>query len=234
MEQGLKVFNGIYKRIYRAMSAEFQLLFEVNWEHLDLNKYMMLLDDQGLEVKAAMEQAGESAVLQFLSGDFKSDGMDIIPTAEPDMVAEVQKAQRAESLMMKIQAGLPLNPMAVTRRMLEAERHDNIEELLDLPEPPPDPQVEIDQKKLELDAMRLQIEAATAEADVTLKETQAEVLMLESESKGVERLHAQFISEKKQTKEEFDSITNRLKEMTNARKTEQAGKKTAGTTGTNK
>ena len=37
----------------------------------------------------------------------------------------------------------------------------------------------------------------------------------------------------KQTKEEFDSLTNRMKEMTNARKTEQAGKSTAGSTSKN-
>jgi len=230
MEQGLKVFNGIYKRIYRAMSSEFQLLFEVNGEHPDLSKYMNVLDDQGLEVSQALESEGAPAVMEFLAGDFDGKDMNVIPTAEPDMVAEVQKAQKAESLMMKVQAGLPINMAVVTRRMLEAERHDDVEELLQMPEPAPDEELELKKQEVAIQGMAVQVDAQVAEAKIALDNAKAEVLMMESEGKGTERLHAQFMAEKKQSKDEFDSITQRLKEMTNADKVRSAGKPASGAT----
>lgn len=228
MEQGLKVFNGIYKRIYRAMSAEFKLLFEVNGEHPDLSKYMSVLDAQGMEIRQAMEEKGQGAVMEFLAKDFDTTDMNIIPTAEPDMVAEVQKAQKAESLMLKIQAGLPLNPMAVTKRMLESERHEDIDELLDLPEPPPDPEIEFRQQEMQILIVEAQVKAQVAEADIALKEAQAEILFAEAEGKDTERLHAQFIAEKKQTKEEFEALSKRLKDIADVKKDRSAGTPTSG------
>jgi len=230
MEQGLKVFNGIYKRIYRSMSAEFRLLFEVNGEHMNLEKYMNVLDDQGQEIKEATKQAGPMAVMQFLSGDFGTEDMDIIPTAEPDMVAEVQRAMKAEALMAKAEAGLPINPEVVVRRMLEAEQHEDIEELLTMPEPEPDPEIEFRRQEIQLEEMSLQIKAQEAESKINLNDTQAEVLLVEADGKGIERMHAQFIAGKKQRKEEFDSLTNRMKEITNAKQTRQSGKPTSGDT----
>ena len=130
--------------------------------------------------------------------------------------------------MMKVQAGMPLNMEAVTKRMLEAERHEDIAELLNVPEPAPDPEIEFRKQEIQIQIVEAQVAAQEAEANIAYKEAQTEVLLLESEGKGTERLHAQFIAEKKQTKEEFDSMTNRLKEMTNANKARDTGKSTSG------
>ena len=230
MEQGLKVFNGIYKRIYRSMSAEFRLLYRVNSEHLNMRNYMETLDYQGEEVAKAIEESGPEVVMKFLAGDFDQDDVDILPTAEPDMVAEVQRAMKAESLMAKVQLGLPINPVVALRRMLEAEQHEGIEELLAMPEPQPDPQVMIKAKEVELKGIDLEIKAGVAEADVILKEAQAEALFMNAEGEEMQRMHTQFLGEKDQRRKEFDSVTSRLKEMNNANKTRESGKKTSGAT----
>src|SRR3989304_3041975 len=39
IEQGLKVFTAIYKRVYRAMADEFKLLFKLNAQHLEDKEY---------------------------------------------------------------------------------------------------------------------------------------------------------------------------------------------------
>ena len=227
MEQGLKVFNGIYKRIYRAMSHEFRLLFDVNSEYLNMEKYMTVLDDEGMEVQQAIEENGPPAVMKFLANDWKKEGFDVTPTAEPDMVAEVQRAKKAEALMAKVEMGLPINPSVALRRMLEAEQHEDIEELLQMPEPQPDPEMEIEKKKAEQRDVELSIMAAEKESIIMLNEAKAEELILTSEGKDIERMHDQFIKEKEARRKDFDSLTQRLKEETNAKK--QSGDTGGGT-----
>lgn len=46
IEQGLQVFSAIYKRIYRAMTREFELLYELNARYLDDEEYNKFLDQQ--------------------------------------------------------------------------------------------------------------------------------------------------------------------------------------------
>ena len=228
MEQGLQVFNGIYKRIYRAMSREFTLLYRINNEHLNLQHYMTVLDDTGLEVGQAEEEMGSAAVMQFLAKDFDMENLDVIPTAEPDMVAEVQRAMKAETLMAKVEAGLPLNIQVVTRRMLEAEQHEGIEELLNVPEPPPDPEIAFREQELALQEMELEMKGIGIQAKALLDETQAEILVAQAQGKSIEDIHNRFIKEKEANREAYDSVTKRMKEVTNARQSRNSGEKTKG------
>ncbi len=46
IEQGLQVFSAIYKRIYRSMTREFELLYELNARYLDDEVYNKFLDAQ--------------------------------------------------------------------------------------------------------------------------------------------------------------------------------------------
>lgn len=46
IEQGLKVFSAIYKRIFRALGEEYKLLYELNYRFPDQEKYLKVLDWQ--------------------------------------------------------------------------------------------------------------------------------------------------------------------------------------------
>jgi len=188
---------------------------------------MTVLDDEGMEVQQALEENGPGSVMRFLAKDWNNEGFDIVPTAEPDMVAEVQRAKKAEALMAKVEMGLPINPAVALRRMLEAEQHEDIEELLKMPEPQPDPEMEMKAKELELKEVEVSLKAAETESVVMLNEAKAEELIMTSESKDVERMHTQFIKEKEARRKDFDSLTQRLKEETNAKK--QTGANGGGT-----
>ena len=46
IEQGLQVFTAIYKRIYRSMTREFELVYRLNHRYLDAKVYQDFLDSQ--------------------------------------------------------------------------------------------------------------------------------------------------------------------------------------------
>ncbi len=83
IEQGLKVFTAIYKRIYRALKDEFKLLFELNARHIDEKEYYMFNDEQEVVEKS----------------DYDLASMDVCPVADPKMVTDMQRAGRAQVLM---------------------------------------------------------------------------------------------------------------------------------------
>ena len=133
LEQGMKVFVGIYKRVYRGMAKEYRMIMDILAEYAP-EDYMQF-NDQEVDLKA----------------DFAAEGLDIVPVSDPDMVSEQQRLLRAESLAQKMAMGLPLNVTEVTKRILEAEDHENIEALMDVPPPEPPPDIKF--KMIELEAM---------------------------------------------------------------------------------
>lgn len=133
LEQGMKVFVGIYKRVYRAMAHEYRMIMDILAEYAP--EAYMEYQDQEIDLRE----------------DFKAEGLDIVPVSDPDMVSEQARLLRAESLLQKLAMGLPLSVGEVLRRTLEAEDHENIEALLNIPPPQPSPEMQF--KYAELQAM---------------------------------------------------------------------------------
>ncbi|OHE79019.1 MAG: hypothetical protein A3F67_10935 [Verrucomicrobia bacterium RIFCSPHIGHO2_12_FULL_41_10] len=120
IEQGLKVFTAIYKRIYRSLGGEYQKLYKLNKSYIDEEVYFTLNDNSGSE---------ESVVY---SRDY-SDNISVRPMADPNIVSEAQKLAKAQGLLELLQLGT-INPMVVTRRVLEAQDQVGIQELMQMPE----------------------------------------------------------------------------------------------------
>lgn len=242
LEQGMKVFNGIYKRVYRSMTKEFKKIYALNKEFPDVIRYMTVLDMDGQDVVEAMKakspvtgkQQGLQGVLEFLAKDFDAIDMDVIPTAEPDMVAEMEKIQKANSLLQKMGQGIPLNVMEVTKRVLEAEGHENIAELMKSPPPQIPPDVQLEQAKFEhqkqMDALKARSTQLLDMARVTELEQKAKLAAAQADEAKVAGLHSQFIEEQKQIREEFNSVTKRLKVLIDGSNGATA-KQSAGDTG---
>lgn len=169
LEQGLKVFNGIYKRIHRALGKEYKKIFRLNSYYLDEDKYNMVLDEGALkpqippnatpeQAQQIMQEAQQNPQPVATIEDFTTEGLDIIPTSDPEFMSDNQKAVKAQSLLQKATSGLPVNIMVATRRSLEAEGHDDIDEIMAMP--PPQPSLE--DKQFQLDTVRTEIEAFSA------------------------------------------------------------------------
>lgn len=123
VEQGLKIFNAIQKRLYRSFKDEFKKLFDLNHEHLSNEEYKAILDDEEADVKK----------------DFNYEDYDICPVADPTASSDLQRITRARAV-----AEIPgLNPRSVQKMMLEALSltPQQIEALLPPENPPPPPEM---------------------------------------------------------------------------------------------
>lgn len=184
-EQGMKIFTGIYKRTYRSLRAEFKKLYRLNQLYVDRDvRY-----GDGLKV---------------LQKDYQ-DNLDVVPSADPNIVSDTQRMMQASALLQAAQASPLYNQYLVHRNYLEALKVPNLDQLLPDPQgpnalpPPVNPQVQIEQMKqqakqldsqlkFKLGIMKLMQEADLVKAKITKLEADA-VKALE-EAGGIKTGHA--------------------------------------------
>jgi len=149
VEQGMKVFTAVYKRIFRALAEEFDKIFELNKTYLDPNHYVEVLD------------------IQVGPDDFDAKTCDITPAADPNAASQQEKLMKAQGLMEMLQVAGPLfNPVKVLSRVLEAQEQPNWQELFSdeiqqsgqVPPPPPDPKMMAIQAKMQADQQKAQVD----------------------------------------------------------------------------
>lgn len=111
IEQGMKVFTAVYKRIYRSLESEFKKLFKLNETYLNYNEYVHVLD------------------ITVNPNDFDSRGYDVCPGADPSAISQTEKLVKAQALLelMPLQT---LDPVKVTIRMLEALEIPNWQDVI--------------------------------------------------------------------------------------------------------
>lgn len=117
IEQGQMVFTASYKRIYRALQDEFDLICRLNRKNVTPDRYMAYLD----------EEADPQA-------DFDMTNMDVLPVADPKAVTSMQKMSRAQFLLELAQNQL-VDPQEAVRRVLEAASIDDADALIPKPDP---------------------------------------------------------------------------------------------------
>lgn len=146
IEQGLKVFSAIQKRVYRSLKEELKKLRRLNKLYLSDMTYFQVLDTEEVKNLARM--------------DYEDKDLDVMPVADPNQMSETQKIVKAQILMGLLGQGL--NDMEIKKYFLEAVQMDDIKRFM-MPEdyqPPPDPKLEIEAEKLRLDKMKLSFEMA--------------------------------------------------------------------------
>jgi chaperonin GroES len=148
IEQGMKVFTAVYKRIFRSLTEEFTKIYDINRTYLNPETYAAVVD-----VNIGPE-------------DFSDEGYDICPGADPTAVSQTEKLMKAQGLLELLPSGM-LNPVEVIKRVLEAQEQPNWEQLLppevlesgQAPEPPPDPKLLEMQMKGQLEQQKMQLQA---------------------------------------------------------------------------
>ena len=118
IEQGSKAFSAIHKRLHYAQGQEFKLLADLNAENLP-ESFTFALSGSSEEVFAA---------------DF--DGrIDVIPVSDPNIFSTSQRIAQAQAILEMAKAAPQLHDMyAAFKRMYEAIRIPNIDEILKKPE----------------------------------------------------------------------------------------------------
>lgn len=155
IEQGMKVFSSIYKRIHRSLSKEYRKLFKLNSIFLQPEEYFNVID------------VGQERAEKIGKADYDDSGVDIVPSSDPNVATEQQKVAKIQALGELLQLGT-INPQEYTKRYLEATEQPNIEALMNMPPPQPNPEVEFEKQKFEDESERgweeLDIKRTIAEA----------------------------------------------------------------------
>lgn len=162
IEQGMKVFTAVYKRVYRSLAKEFKKLYVLNRTYANPEEYIAVIDQQ------------------IQQSDYEGPEDDIIPGADPTAVSSQEKQQKVQALMQLLQLGT-IDPMFVTQMYLEAHEIPNAEKAIKQPQPPPpDPKMQaiqakaqVDQQKAQSDMMmsqqKMQLETASKEQEMQIK-----------------------------------------------------------------
>ena len=124
IEQGMKVFSSIYKRIHRSLGKEYKKLFKLNSLYLRDEEYFTVLD-------IGQEQGAVTG-----KQDYNAEDVDVIPASDPNVATEQQKLAKIQALGELLQLGT-INPQEFTKRFLEATEQPNPEALMKMPEKQP-------------------------------------------------------------------------------------------------
>lgn len=157
IEQGLKVFSAIYKRIHRALKHELGLLYRLNSLYLDPQVYFTFQDKEGVAAQA----------------DYAADDVDVLPVSDPTVVTDMQRIHRAQFLM-QFRPDPLMNGQEINRRVLEAASIPDVKELF--APPPSGPPPEMMAKMAELEAKNRDLEIKAAQAVVSNAKTLADIL----------------------------------------------------------
>lgn len=186
VEQGSKVFNGIFKRTYRSLKEEFKKLYRLNQLYLDDSTEF----PEGL----------------VFSADYQGSAKDIRPAADPNMVSDSQRISQATALLQMAGSSPGFNMYQVQKRVLDAWKIQDVEQVLPDPKgpnalPPPGPgeKVQVEQMKIEAKMKDMQAKhqlavvklLQIAELDkAKILKMEAEAEKADAEAKGVPMGHA--------------------------------------------
>lgn len=165
IEQGMKVFTAVYKRLYRALKEEYTKLFRLNQVYLDVEKYTEVLD------------------LEATLDDFNQKSYNVVPNADPSTATQQEKLLKAQALMEMLPLGT-LDIMEVTKRLLDAQEQPNVEMLFNQQiretgqfQPQPDPKQMEMEAKMKLEQQKAGLKAQETQSKVELQRREGEQKM---------------------------------------------------------
>lgn len=176
IEQGMKLFSGIYGRMYRSFKEELAKLYRLNQLFLETSPQFVLLS------------SGEGSLIS--QNDYKQGRFKVAPAADVQVVSESQRQQKASMVLQASQHAPGYNTYLANKEYLEAYDVQGIEQLLPDPKgknaipPMPNPKVEIEKAKLELDKERFHFSAQQAvfEMKQSVDMNAAEISKLEAQA----------------------------------------------------
>jgi chaperonin GroES len=201
IEQGLKVFTSIYKRVYRSLKSEYKKLYRLNRLYLNEKEYYRILDDGGAVFKA----------------DYDAEDLDIVPVADPTISSEAQRLARARAQFETMDRNPSIaGRIEILRRYYEALNAPDIDKLMPPKEmeqianpqqPPPDPAV----MKLEADIMKQKndFELAVDKMDLDRMKMEAEIGLIKANT-----ILAIATAESKEVGQQFELYKHDMETLT--------------------
>jgi chaperonin GroES len=169
IEQGLKIYNAIYKRVWRSMKEEFKKLYMLN------------------RVFLPMTTSFGEAESKILREDYLGDPNRISPVADPSITSESQRLQQAMAIKQAAATTPGYNPVEVEKNYLRALHVDGWEVMYPGPQqlpPPKNPKVQIEEIKAQTKQMSMQADMQKFVANLMEQRrlNSAKILQLEAQA----------------------------------------------------
>lgn len=197
IEQGMKLFSGIYQRMYRSFQEELRKIYKLNSLHMQESAKFLDLS------------TGEGAIIgrdDYIKGD-----VIVRPAADASSVSESQLQQKALMVSQRASSTPGYNLYAVEHNLLESFDIQNIEQIYPDPNgpnkipPPVNPRVQMEQikqetKKLELqrkeqefmfeiEVKKFELQQKVEMQQAEIMKMMAEIVKIQAETKGVDTGH---------------------------------------------
>ena len=195
-EQGMKIFNGIFKRTHRSLKQEFRKLYRLNQIFVTENTpYVSNAKGTGI----------------VLASDYEGPVTDVMPTADPSITSDAQRLNQAAAIAARVAATPGLyNRYEAEYTFLKAIKVTNIDRILPDPKgpnavpPPVNPKVQIeqlrqqakqasDQLNMKMALLKLMGEAELNQAQIQKLEAEVEQIKIGIVTEG-EKLRIQEIN----------------------------------------
>lgn len=190
LEQGMKVFNGLYKRTHRSFTQELRKLYRLNQIFIGGEAFYFVPSKEGS--------------FRIFGADYRDDSTVIRAAATPFYMSDSQRLNQATAVRQAAYTGMGFNLYIADKSYLEALKVDNVDELLPDPmgpnavPPRPNPRLQIEQLKaqakqldgqvkLKLKALELSSVAQKVAAEIDLLRAQSVKTL--AEAKGVDVGH---------------------------------------------
>lgn len=141
VEQGMKVYSNIFKRIWRGMKQEFKKLYELNSVYLPTTQ---IFGEQGMRA---------------LRSDFIGGSSMVTPVADPNVTSESMRLAQAQAVKQAAMTTPGYSIPEVEMEYLRALRIEQPERLYLGPDkvpPLPNPKVQVEQMKMQVQQAALQ------------------------------------------------------------------------------
>jgi len=209
LEQGMQIYNVIFKRVWRSMKEEFKKLHALNATFLPAK---VQFGSKGQEIRRE---------------DYSSNPDHVVPVADPNVTSAAARMQQATMIRQAAMQVPGYNQEVVEKNFLRSMRVDGIDEFYPGPQkmpPPPNPQAQVEQGKLQIKQAELQLDkmkfqaqlledARLNTAKIMALQAQAYKLMKEGGGKDVE-LQLKYLDTAIKTIEVHNSMVNeRLERM---------------------
>lgn len=156
IEQGMKVFTAVYKRIYRSLTSEFRKIYRLNRTYLNPEQEVAVLDQP------------------IQQSDYEGPEDDILPAADPNAVSSQEKQAKVQAIMQILQLGT-IDPMWATQKYMEAHEIVDWQQGVKQPAPPqPDPKQQELQMKAQLEQQKAQREMMMASEKLKMEQMSKE------------------------------------------------------------
>jgi chaperonin GroES len=216
IEQGLKVFTAIYKRIFRSLKSEYSKLRRLNSIYLDSEEVFRVLDEEQIAFKE----------------DYNLGEYDIVPVADPNMASDAQRLAKAQALMGTMQLNpTPEGRLEILQQYYDAIQAPNIDKLLPkddqgqikTQQPPPDPKaIELQlkavesQTKAKFEHERHPLELVKLQAEIDEIKSRTEMNLANAASKPLmdqlAALNASVAAMHNETKMEIERMRHKTQE----------------------